>query len=719
MSHPELAIPASQESHFSCSMTAVLLARVRDHGGDEAISRLLGLAGSRRTPAYLADIGNWISFDEAIGLWRAGARVTHHPAFARAVGEDAVRRLGGSPVATLLRSLGSPQAVYEQVATGATKYSLAAILEAVESGAGHAVIRAVPAPGFPRAREHCEWTTGLLSQPPILFGLPAATVVHERCAAYGAPACVYHVSWPVPGAGADLVGPEAALRAQLEAMRLRLDSMFQTASDLISSGDVDEVLARIADRAAMEVRAPRHLLAVRLTEEGPLHLHHRGFAPDAAAACAHALESSRADALPGSWLAVPVASNRRRYGSLLATHAAGGSFFPQERELLQVYARYAASALDGAAALREAERRYAQSSALLGLARELAVAGTSAEIAGRLADAVGLVVDCDRVAVHLWDAGTRRLRVQACAPPEPELDQADASWAPERGGVIERLLRDPGRDPVLVDSRTEAIGARLAAAGQVATLLVPLAIPGRLLGLLAVSVRDRPERLRLSDDLLDRLSGVAAQATTALQNGRLVDAITHHALHDQLTGLPNRRRLTAELRAALDRARAVDERGALLYVDLDDFKPVNDALGHDAGDELLVEVARRLAACTRATDLVARIGGDEFAVLLMGAEEDEIDRVCERIAASFREPFRVAGRRVSLGVSIGRGRYPFEESDPDGLLRRADREMFAVKRANRGAPRAPRRQAPGDPYTRPRPTRSQARAGDGDLRREL
>ena len=677
-------------SHFSCSMSAVLLARVRDSGGDDAVARLLKLAGSERTEAYLDDIANWISFDEGTALWRAGAQVTSHPAFARAVGEDAVRRLSGSPVATLLRSLGSPQAVYEQIATGATKYSVAAMLESLESGPGHAVIRATPAEGFPRDRDHCEWTTGLLSQPPILFGLPPAMVAHERCAAFGAPACVYRVSWPVPGSAIDLVGAETALRVQLDAMRLRLDSMFETASDLISSGDVDEVLARIADRAAIEVRAQRHLLAVRLTPEGRMHLHHKGFSAAEAAVCAEALEAYDVNDLPGSWLVVPVASNRRDYGRLLATHESGGAFFPQERELLQVYARYAASALDGAAALREAERRYSQSSALLELARELAAAGTSSEIAGRLADAVGLVVECDRVAVYLWDPASRRLNRQACAPFDPEVESPTASWAPEPGGMVQRLLRDPNRDPVLVDPHSGRLGQLFAEAGFVATLLVPLAIPGRLLGLLAVSVRERSERLRLTDDLLDRLSGVAAQATTALQNGRLVDVITHHALHDQLTGLANRRRLTVELRAAVGRARADGERGALVYVDLDDFKPVNDELGHDAGDELLVAVAKRLAGCTRATDLVARVGGDEFAILLADATDLEIERVCARVVDAFKEPFGVGGRRFSLGVSIGRSCYPADAEDPDALLRDADRAMFADKHAHKRSRRAVR-----------------------------
>ena len=102
---------------------------------------MLREAGSRRTPAYLTDIANWISFDEALALWSAGAAVTRHPQFARAVGEDAARRLNASPVAALLRSLGSPEAVYAQIALTAAKFTVVTTMEAVDVGPGRAVHR--------------------------------------------------------------------------------------------------------------------------------------------------------------------------------------------------------------------------------------------------------------------------------------------------------------------------------------------------------------------------------------------------------------------------------------------------------------------------------------------------------------------------------------------------------------------------------------------------
>src|SRR6185437_5720420 len=193
---PDTPSVSTHGKHFSCSMSAVLIARVRAYGGDAAVAELLCTAESDRSVQYLTDIANWISFDEAVALWRAGAQVTHHPEFARAVGEDAVRYLNASPVANVLRQLGTLEAVYGQVATTASKYSTAIIMQAVDCGPGFAEIHATPLPGFRRDANHCAWTWGMLTQPPILFGLPPAVVHHERCAAYGAPRCEYRVTWP-------------------------------------------------------------------------------------------------------------------------------------------------------------------------------------------------------------------------------------------------------------------------------------------------------------------------------------------------------------------------------------------------------------------------------------------------------------------------------------------------------------------------------------------
>jgi GAF domain-containing protein len=248
----------------------------------------------------------------------------------------------------------------------------------------------------------------------------------------GAPACVYRVRWDgeteVDDGSSERI---AALQHQLDAMSERLHRVFAAASDLIAADDLDDVLARITARAALEVAAVRYLLAVQVGPGGDLHCHHKGFEAEGVAEYVDELLHRRPSTHPDSWLVVPVRSNRREYGRLLALRPAGQKFRAHERELFEVYAHYAATALDGASALLEAKRRSEQSSALLSLARALAAAGTSREVAARLADAVPLVVDCDRVGVCLWDADHGVLvRRAATTTRDGNVNAEETMWDP-------------------------------------------------------------------------------------------------------------------------------------------------------------------------------------------------------------------------------------------------------------------------------------------------
>jgi hypothetical protein len=449
---PQALTQADRGDHFSCSMSAVLLARVDTFGGADAVADVLRLAGSTRTHEYLRDITNWIAYDEAVALWRAGALVTHHPQFARAVGEDTAGRLGSSQVASMLRSLGAPENVYRAIATSTAEFSTVTKLDVVDAGPGFADIVAVAAGGFPRSPDYCAWTCGLLTCGTVLFGRGPAVVKHEECQAMGARRCLYHVKWGTAVDVADGCPQQlTALQHQLDDMNERLHSVFAAASDLIAADDLDDVLARITARAALEVRAIRYLLAVQVGPAGELHCHHKGFEDEGVAEYVDELLHRGPSTYPDSWLVVPVRSNRREYGHLLALRPAGQKFLALERELFEVYAHYAATALDGASALMEAKRRSEQSSALLSLARALAAAGTSREVAARLADAVPLVVDCDRVGVCLWDAAhgcwcavrsprraMERQRRGDHVGPDPRLSSAAHDHGPEPRAPVRR-----------------------------------------------------------------------------------------------------------------------------------------------------------------------------------------------------------------------------------------------------------------------------------------
>jgi diguanylate cyclase (GGDEF)-like protein len=157
------------------------------------------------------------------------------------------------------------------------------------------------------------------------------------------------------------------------------------------------------------------------------------------------------------------------------------------------------------------------------------------------------------------------------------------------------------------------------------------------------------------------------------------------ALHDPLTGLPNRQLLCDRIRHAMARAKRRGTRLGVMFVDLDKFKPVNDSLGHAAGDELLRAVAERLRAAVRAEDTVARLGGDEFVVLAGDAAQlDHLVQTAENIIASLQRPFTVAGQEVRIGCSIGMSVYPGDADRAEDLLHHADLAMYHAKEGGRG-----------------------------------
>jgi len=162
------------------------------------------------------------------------------------------------------------------------------------------------------------------------------------------------------------------------------------------------------------------------------------------------------------------------------------------------------------------------------------------------------------------------------------------------------------------------------------------------------------------------------------------EALRHQALHDALTGLPNRALLHARVAAALGAAPDAPRPLALLLLDLDHFKEINDTFGHERGDGLLCEVADRLRHVVRAGDTVARLGGDEFVVLLPGADADGAARVATDIRAALDAPLRVAGQVLRVGASVGIALGPAHGADGTTLLRRADVAMYAAKRGRTG-----------------------------------
>jgi diguanylate cyclase (GGDEF)-like protein/PAS domain S-box-containing protein len=181
--------------------------------------------------------------------------------------------------------------------------------------------------------------------------------------------------------------------------------------------------------------------------------------------------------------------------------------------------------------------------------------------------------------------------------------------------------------------------------------------------------------------------GVVSAFSDITERRRAQEQIAFLAYHDSLTKLPNRALLDEHLALALARARRGGGAVALLYVDLDDFKAVNDSLGHAAGDELLRRIAVRLRGVVRSTDLLARQGGDEFLILLTDLERNprlSAEAAAKQVEAALLEPFSIADAEFEIGSSIGISIYPDDAQDADTLLRHADAAMYEVKQAGRG-----------------------------------
>ncbi|MDN3525887.1 diguanylate cyclase [Halomonas sabkhae] len=205
-----------------------------------------------------------------------------------------------------------------------------------------------------------------------------------------------------------------------------------------------------------------------------------------------------------------------------------------------------------------------------------------------------------------------------------------------------------------------------------------------------VLVRQDGSKLAIEDsaapirDREGRVTGAVIVFRDATRSQVMLERMAHLAQHDPLTGLPNRALLTERLSRALGLARRHRHLVALLYLDLDAFKPINDSFGHAVGDSLLQAVASRVQECMRDIDTVCRQGGDEFVVLLAEINRPEdATRVAEKLLAVLGRPFCIHGNQFHVTLSIGISLYPDDADDADALMHNADTAMYHAKRNGR------------------------------------
>jgi diguanylate cyclase (GGDEF)-like protein len=250
------------------------------------------------------------------------------------------------------------------------------------------------------------------------------------------------------------------------------------------------------------------------------------------------------------------------------------------------------------------------------------------------------------------------------------------------------------QQPLLVPRGTtdEQLRAMLELMAVPDAVVVPLSGKGGLAGALCIGGR-LGMLTPFSDDDIRLCQTVANHASVLLENGRLVDRLRdevadkeHQASHDSLTALPNRTLFHERVQRAVLAARRDGDQVAVMLLDLDRFKEVNDTLGHHVGDDLLVEVGNRLRRSVKAGDTVARLGGDEFAILLPSVRDAaEAERVAERARLSIEEPFQIGALTLVVGASLGIALAPEHGDLATVLIQRADVAMYAAKAAHAGS----------------------------------
>lgn len=667
----------------SGATTRLILEYVRDRAGGDGVEEVLHRSGLSYPASVLADEDQWFSFPEKIALFEAAGAVLDDPAIGRHVGESALHQPAGARQKLLFRALGGPRRLLLMMPWVARKLSTALEMWARKDGPNAVVVGYRVSPHLQPSRVDCDYNIGLLSQAGPLFGYPPLAVDSITCQVDGDPECLYRVSvrarsW-LP---ARLWRSRRAfLRDQLASVTEQFEALQRTSADLVSDESINALLDRIAMRASGAVQGRRWLLVVRTSDHSEPRVLHEGLDGVEVDELVRGLLTMPAELADSTHMVIDIKSSRRLYGRLVVV-CDDTSYIPEERRLLEVYARHAAAALDAATALDEARRQSLTSNRLLGLADRLATARSPVDVAQTLAEAASEVADADSAAVLLWDPelGVLETRGTHALTPElqPLIESLKVSLADSEG--LGRMIED--HQPRIITPSTVRTDfgrwiLQEAAAHRIA--IFPLVAHDVFYGVVAARWVDE-ERSIDNDDLVARMSGLAHQGATSLESTVLLDRVRHQALHDPLTGLANRDLFVDRLEQEIRRARREGTRLAVLYVDLDRFKKINDRLGHHVGNEVLCETARRLRSALREQDTVARMGGDEFTVLLPGiADAEQAELVANNLLTACSRPQRSGSRSFTVTPSIGIAVHPEHGATAGGLLRHADVAMYQVK----------------------------------------
>ncbi len=503
--------------------TALTLRYVRSIAGEQGVRDLLVEAGETRSAEELENEHGWSTYSQKIALFEAAAQVLGDEKVALHIGETVLSHRVGLPLKLLLRALGSPARVLRNVAKVAPKFSTVCTMKSIETSRRGATITYRLQDGLRPHRMDCDYNIGLISQASVLFGLPPARVAHPECQVEGAPECVYEVRW---GRRRALPKREdVSLEDEVASITSRARELSAATADLISPDAVETLLARIADHAAAAVHAQSYLLAVR-NPDGNLRVQSEGLDGRDEEHLARRLLETEGDPGIESALVVEVASSRRRHGYLAALYPQGGSFFEEERRLLEAYAHHAAVALDTAHALVRARREEETARLLLDLSRTLAEVRSEDQVAVRVAESIPPLVGADRSIFYLWNPITETLSVGAMRGFPAELRESlqNLFFKPADTPIFKEFLDSPR--PLyyrLDDVEDEFVRDYMEQYGAGEVFVMPVMKRNELFGLLTATRAVGKPPVSFDETMSKRMSGVADQAATTLQNLRLVE----------------------------------------------------------------------------------------------------------------------------------------------------------------------------------------------------
>ena len=669
-----------ERPEIAITTISLLLRHVRRQGGEAAVAEVLTRAGVLQDAATLEASFAWVSYTTRIALFEAATLVLDDPKTMFTVGASAVAGEIQPVLVQLLSVLASPGAIYRQLPRMVPKFTTTSTIDEMTVRKNAATVRYLLHPGHIPSRLDCQYAQGLFSAVPVVFGLAPARITHLTCQADGHATCTYELSWSIRprwwlrGRRSRFVGDALAV------LRDKVRDVQNAAADLVSSDDVDEVLARIVARAASAVIAPGYLLILPHEDGGSPVVRHRGFSTERAAQLSE--QMLRGEDLGGGALTVDIVSTRRLHGTLSAVFSEGHTAMDGDRLLLEAYAGHAAAAL--VTALEESRREGARTAALLSLAHELATSDSVEGVAAVVANALPAIVGAEAASVLLWDSDRGELRPIAAAG----LGSAETvlylkSTVPvDRTPELTGLLTTHDRIVLTSDDASPALSQLLQSLRMHSLVAVPLLAGEVLMGVATISWSGVVDAETLANAVA-RVEGASHQCATAMQKAKLLGTVRHQAKHDSLTGLPNRVLFARELDTVLA-ASGATSRTAIVFCDLDDFKRVNDALGHRAGDELLRQVAARLRALLGGDDSIGRLGGDEFALILTDVSgERQAIQMAYRVVECLTRAFRVDGSDLRISASVGVAVYVGRGGQGERLLDAADAAMYSAKRTGR------------------------------------